>query len=374
MPVDDLSYLTRRGEDGKRLPSKRSGRGRRYRVRYHDAHGEAREKLFSRKADAERFDLDVRSGRVEEGRVDQSERRVGFREFGERWRLSREASWAVETRKRVESNLRCHLYPEFGGRPIRAITLTSVLEWLSRKLADGTPKLTLKLYFELLDTVLAAAVTDKVIPDNPCDGVKLSQILRGLSPVPKWVPTESEVLALLRVVPARYRAVVWLGAGQGCRLGEALGLEDGERCVDSSEGELHVVQQLRYSPREFGGFYFSEPKAGSSGTVDLDAIVRDVLAEHVGRYPPAEIELVDITSGDPVRRPVRLLFTTTHGNRSRIERGHGSGSDGGCGWLAEGARWVPRAAPFLRHHAHHQPPRSPRRFSASFGTRRCGSR
>jgi integrase len=220
----------------------------------------------------------------------------------------------VETRKRVESNLRCHLYPVFGNRPIRTITLTSVLEWLSLRLAEGTPKSSLKLYFELLDAVMAAAVTDKVISENPCDGVKLAQILRGLSRTPKWVPTETEVLALLDAVPARYRALIWLGAGQGCRLGEALGMEFGPRCLDVDRAELHVIQQLRYSPKEYGGFYLSEPKAGSAGTIDLDPVVGEILTEHVRQFPPVEVELVDITSGDPVRRTVPLLFTTTRGN------------------------------------------------------------
>jgi len=314
MPVDDLWYLKAYGPDGKRLPSKRYGRGRRYRVRYQDASGEPREKLFERKRDAEEWDVKARTGQVEESRVDQAERNVTFREYGERWRLSREAGWALETRKRVESNLRVHLYPVFGARPIRTITLTSVLEWLSRRPADGTPKSTLKLYHELLDAVLAAAVTDKVIPENPCDGVKLAQILRGLSHAPKWVPTEDEVLSLLDVVPARYCAAIWLGAGQGCRLGEALGMEDSGRCLDPERSELHVVQQLRYSPQEHGGFYLSEPKAGSFGTVDLDPVVRDVLAEHVRRFPPVLVDLVDITSGSPVRRSVPLLITTTRGN------------------------------------------------------------
>lgn len=49
MPIDDLWYLTKRGADKKRLPSKRHGRGKRWRVRYTDAAGEAREKLFDRK-------------------------------------------------------------------------------------------------------------------------------------------------------------------------------------------------------------------------------------------------------------------------------------------------------------------------------------
>lgn len=314
MPIDDLWYLKRRTPDGQRQPSKRHGRGKRWRVRYHDANGKQRERMFDLKRDAEVWEQSLHAGTAGETKVDQAERRITFREYGERWRLSREVGWAVETRRRVESNLRCHHYPVFGNLPIRAITPTSVLEWLTLRLANGTPKSSLKLYFELLDTVLAAAVTDKVIPENPCDGIKLAQVLRGLSRAPKWIPTESEVLALLDVVPARYRAAIWLGGGQGCRLGEALGMEHDARCIDLDRDELHVVQQLRYSPPEYGGFYLSEPKAGSAGTIDLDQVVADAIADHVRQFPPVEVELVDITSGEPVRRLARLLFTTRYGN------------------------------------------------------------
>ncbi|MGX4657630.1 tyrosine-type recombinase/integrase [Micromonospora sp. SCSIO 07396] len=314
MAVDDLWYLTKRGPDGKRLPSKRHGRGKRWRCRYEDASGQARERLFERKVDADDFDARARAGVAEEAKVQQSERHLTFKEYGERWRLSREVGWALETRKRVESNLRCHLYPVFGDRPLRAIRLTTVLEWLTRRLGEGTPKSSLKLYVELLDAVLSAAVTDKLIPDNPCDGVKLAQVLRGLTHAPKWVPTEDEVLALLDVVPARYRAAVWLGAGQGCRFGEALGMEHSARCVDQDRGKLHIIQQLRYAPQEYGGFYISEPKAGSAGTIDLDPVVGQILTEHVQQFPPVPVDLVDITTGDPVRRMVPLLFTTSRGN------------------------------------------------------------
>ncbi|MGC4765008.1 site-specific integrase [Micromonospora sp. DT46] len=314
MPIDDLWYLTKRGPDKKRLPSKRHGRGKRWRVRYADAAGESREKLFERKTDAEAFDLKARAGIAEEAKIDQAERQVTFREYGERWRLSREIGWALETRDRVKSNLSRHLYPVFGDRPLRLIRLTGVLEWLTRRLDEGTPKSSLKLYFELLDAVLNAAVTDKIIADNPCDGVRLSQVLRGMSRVPKWVPTEGDVLALLDAVPARYRAAVWLGAGQGCRFGEMLGMEAGTRCVDRGRGELHVIQQLRYAPQEYGGVYLCEPKSRSSGTIDLDPFVGQVLADHVRDFPPEPVEMVDITSGEPVRRTVPLLFTTTRGN------------------------------------------------------------
>ena len=314
MVVDDLWYLSKPGSDGKRVKSTKHGRGKRWRVRFDDASGQPRARVFERKADAEAFDVQVRSGSAPEARVERAQRNVLLREYAARWRLSREAGWAVETRRRVESNLRLHLVPAFGDSVVRSITLTEVLEWLARQLADGKPKSSIKLYFELLDAVLGAAVRDKIMPDNPCAGVRLSKILSGLSRRPKWVPTEDQVLRLLDVMPARHQAAAWLGAGQGLRLGEALGMENGTRCVDARDGELHVVQQLRYSPQTHDGFYLSSPKAGSSGTVDLDDLVAEHLAAHVKQSPPVTVELLDLTSGEPVRRLVPLLFTTRHGN------------------------------------------------------------
>ncbi|MFI1196822.1 hypothetical protein ACH4T9_26685 [Micromonospora sp. NPDC020750] len=58
-----------------------------------------------------------------------------------------------------------------------------------------------------------------------------------------------------------------------------------------------------------------EPKSRSSGTIDLDPFVGQVLADHVRDFPPEPVEMVDITSGEPVRRTVPLLFTTTRGQR-----------------------------------------------------------
>ncbi|GAA4243849.1 hypothetical protein [Dactylosporangium darangshiense] len=58
------------------------------------------------------------------------------------------------------------------------------------------------------------------------------------------------------------------------------------------------MQQLRYSPKEYGGFYLAKPKAGSSGTVDLDGLVAEQIAAHVAEFPAREVELVDITTGN----------------------------------------------------------------------------
>jgi integrase len=310
MPVDDLWFLRQRGPDKKRLPSKRHGRGKRWRVRYEDAAGESRERLFERKADAEAFDLSARTGTAPEARVDRTDRGLSFPAYVQRWREARAITWAPNTRKRIEQDSRLHLVPVFDGS-IRAINRTQVLRWLSNRLEseDGAQS-SLRVYFALLDEILAAAVKDKVIPDNPCDGINLGQIFKGLTLAPEWVPDEDEVSRLFEVVPRRYHAALWLGAGQGLRIGEALGFENGPRCFEPETGELHVVQQLRYSPKDYGGFCLTGPKSGSSGTIDLDPTVAEALDRHVREYPPVEVEVLDITSGRPVRRRVPLLTTT----------------------------------------------------------------
>jgi integrase len=314
MPIDDLWYLKKRDPKTKKpIPSKRHGRGKRWRVRYTDAAGEKHEMLFELKRDAEVFDARCRAGVDQAVQVDQGERRVSFADYAERWRLSREAGWTTETRRRIPQNIRKHLVPAFGSQSMRSITLTDVMTWLTKLLDDGTPKSSVSLYFGLFKTIMNAAVIDKAVPDNPCNGVKLSQVLRGLSRVPKWVPTEDQVLTLIDVVPRRYRAALWLGAGEGMRLSEVLGMENGTRCADFLRRELHVVQQLRHSPEHFGGFYLAPPKSGSSGTVDLDPIVAEQLAEHIRTIPPVEFELPDITSGDRITRTVPILFTSQRG-------------------------------------------------------------
>jgi integrase len=314
MSVDDLWYLkTRDPATKKPLPSKRHGRGKRWRVRYTDAAGDKHEQLFELKRDADDFDARCRAGVAPEVKTDQGERRVTFAEYADRWRQAREIGWTTETRRRIPGNISNHLAPVFGTGPYRSITLTDVLAWLTARIEAGTPKSSLSLYFSLFRTINNAAVIDKVIPDNPCDGVNLAQVLRGLTRVPKWVPTEDQVLALAEAVPPRYRAAIWLGAGQALRLGEVLGMENSTRCTDFLRRELHVVQQLCLSQPHYGGFYLKEPKSGSSGTLDLDPLVAQHLAEHIRQFPPVEVTLPDITSGELIRRPVAILFTTQRG-------------------------------------------------------------
>lgn len=351
MPVDDLWYLKKRGPNDKRIPSRLYGRGKRWRVRYTDAVGEPHTKFFDRKVDAEAFESNARAGVVIETAIDQSEARTTFFDYGERWRESRRITQLPDHRRHTESRLRHHIYPYFGKRLMRAITVTDVLEWIAKLLQKKVAQSSVKTYFDVFNALMNAAVADKVIPDNPCKAIKLSAILRGFSRAPKWVPTPEQVVRLREVVPDRYLAAIDLGAKAGYRIGEVLGFEDGTRSADHNRSELHVVQQLKFHNAEYGGFYLAPPKAGSVGTVDLDDELAAVLAEHVKKYPPVVIELVDITGGtpDPGKAPKRrmapFLFTDDQGRPIHDQRW----SDMFKSWCAA-AGW-PKEATFhsLRH-------------------------
>jgi len=302
MPIDDLWYLKKRGSNNERLKSKRYGRGKRWRCRYLDGAGATREKLFERKTDAEEFERAAIKGLAVETHLNQSDHGITYREYAERWRLSRSVSQALDYQRHLDSRLRHHHYPYFGDDPIRSLTVTVVLEWIAKLIAAEAAQLSIRTYFDVLNNVLNAALVDKAIPSNPCRGIKMGAILRGLSLAPKWVPATSQVLALLDVVPSEYRLAILLGAGEGNRLGEVLAMEEGDRCIDEQAAVLHVVQQLRFH-QNFGGFYLAPPKSGSVGDVDLDDTVAAAYTEHLRLHPPVAVDLVDITRGTPDPSP-----------------------------------------------------------------------
>jgi integrase len=143
------------------------------------------------------------------------------------------------------------------------------------------------------------------------------------------VPDERQVARLFEVVPERYHGALWLGAGAGLPFGEALGVENGSRCLDPAHDELHVVQQLRYSPKEYGGFCLTEPKAGSSGTVDLDPVVGERLPQHVADFPPVAVEISTARAGSRSAAGCRCCSPPCTAIRSPIAPGRPSGSSSG---------------------------------------------
>ena len=87
-----------------------------WRARYRDAAGKEHARHFARKVDAQDWLDEVTASVVTGQCCDPKAGRVTLREYAEGWRLN--AVHRPSTRDRVESLLRCHVYPVLGDRPI----------------------------------------------------------------------------------------------------------------------------------------------------------------------------------------------------------------------------------------------------------------
>lgn len=147
--------------------------------------------------------------------VDPKAGQVTFADYADRWRqmqVCRPSSVA-----HVETMLRRHAYPTLGGRSLTAILPNDIQSWVkSLNLAPAT----VGVVHGLVSTVMKAAIRDRGITSNPCDGTKLPKVAR-----PQIVPlTTEQVTAVRDALPAELAALVTLAAGTGMRQGECFGL------------------------------------------------------------------------------------------------------------------------------------------------------
>ena len=247
----------------------------RWRARYRAPDGRARSRTFDKKVEAERFLIGIEHSKLSGGYVDPGAGKVTFRTFAEQWR-------AVQLHRpgtaiAVEHQLRLHVYPHIGHRPIGAIR-PSELEALVHHLAAKLAPSTVHVIFGRVVSVFRAAVRDRVVTASPCVGIRLppekpASLLTVL--------TTADIHAMASAVHERYAALIMFGAATGLRPGELFGLtKDRVRFLSRS---VVVDQQL---VRLAHGIGIGPLKTRSSyRTVPLPQVAADHLAAHLMRWP-----------------------------------------------------------------------------------------
>lgn len=311
MAVDDLWYLKQRGPDGEKLPSKRHGRGKRWRVRYVDDAGQARETLFERKVDADRHDAAMRADVSRGVYIDPTAGKATVQSYAEEWRRGR--LHRDSTAELVERALRLHVYPILGGKQMSQVRASHIQGWVKNRATVLEPS-TLRVVYSYLVSMFRAAAIDRAIGYSPCQGIQLPDIERS----DLWVPTAEQVHALAAAFAGpggrrgAFQAQPIVAAGTGLRQGELWGLE--LEHVDFLRRKVRVVQQLKV----VGGRrpFLAPPKTPSSRrTVDLGQVVVEEWAQHLEAFPVGEVEIDDETNPRrPVRRTARLVFVNTAGD------------------------------------------------------------
>ncbi|WP_197504592.1 site-specific integrase [Mycobacterium sp. 852002-51163_SCH5372311] len=292
--VEDRWTKTVHDEHGnaQTVPSSSHGKGKRWRARYVDDLGREHAQSFARKIDAQHWLDEVTAAVVTGQYVDPKAGQVTFRNYAERWRQMQVQR--PSSRAHVETMLRRHAYPTLGDRCLSSIMPSDIQAWVKGlELAPAT----VGVVHGLVSTVMKAAMRDKRIASNPCDGTKLPKVQRK-----QIVPLTTEQVAAVRdELPPQLQALVTLAAGTGMRQGECFGLTvDRVRFLERTvtvDRQLVTVQGQAPT--------LAPPKTrASSRTIPLPQVVVDALAAHLAEFPAAPDGLMFTLSGKPITRSV----------------------------------------------------------------------
>jgi hypothetical protein len=175
-----------------------------------------RTKTFRRKADANRFLLDVQHRLLTGAYADPTLGQTPFRVAAERYLGL--GVWRPRTRQSATEKLR-YAIEHFGDRPIATIRKGDVQSFLSALARDLAPN-TIRIIRQHLAASFDAAIDDRLIAVNPCRGVRVPKAER--SPV---IPlTSDQARAMIDGAQPWFRAAIVIGTGLGLRQSEAAGL------------------------------------------------------------------------------------------------------------------------------------------------------
>lgn len=165
--------------------------------------------------------------------------------------------------------------------------------------------------YRLLKTILNTAVSDEVLPRNPC-------LLRGAGSerTPERVPPSLlEAHALAEAIQPRWRMLVLLATWSGLRWGELVALR--RSSVDLEHGRVTVADQLVETAH---GVQLGPPKTDAGRrTVHLPPHLLPELAEHLDRWVGADADAWLFCG--PLGAPLVRRNFTTHWTRARAEVG-----------------------------------------------------
>jgi integrase len=208
--------------------------------------------------------------------------------YAETWLAGRELK--PRTRAHYVELLDDLILPRLGDLRMSRLSPTKVREWYG-KLDPSTPTMRAHAY-GLLRTIMGTAVSDDLVPANPCR-------IRGAGSTKTRHQTKVASLPELEVIvdmmPARYRLMVLLAAWCGLRFGELAELRRGD--VDLPAELLRVQRGVT---RADGEVYIGDPKShAGTRAVSIPPHLMPMVTAHLEAHVGAD--------------PGALLFPARHG-------------------------------------------------------------
>ena len=255
-------------------PSAKAGKGSRWRARHVDETGAEREKLFTRKVDAQAWLDEVTAATLTGTYVDPKRGSVTFTKFYREW--SKRQVWVKGTMAAMDLAAKS---VTFGDVALVDLRPSHVEAWVKAMQDKGLQPSTTKTRFNNVRSVLRAAERDRLLARDPAQNVKLPRVIKGESTM--RIPTPAEVGLLLDACTDHHeilRGFIAVCAFAGLRLGEACGLKVSD--IDFLRGEIHIQRQSQKGE-------IRPPKYGSVRKVYIPTGLVEELSEHVRVHSPS---------------------------------------------------------------------------------------
>jgi integrase len=267
--VDDLWTKTVRDTDGstRTVPSARDGRGMRWRARYVDDQGREHTKAFIRKVDAQGWlDNEITPSLANGTYVAPQAGKLTVAAVYSSWSAS-QGHISVKTAATRRSAWASRVKPQWGDVAVVDVKTSAIRAWVAKMVVDEVGVPTIENAFGLLRQVLGAALEDRRVPRNPCEGVRLPKRKHA----DRGYLSHGQVAALAAAVERQAEVVRFL-AYTGLRWGEmaALRVQD----FDMLRRRVNVSRSVT----ESGGLVWSTPKTWERRSVPFPAALTGELA------------------------------------------------------------------------------------------------
>lgn len=252
---------------------RRSGR---YRVKYRDPLGRQRSRTFTRKADADRFAVEMEADLARGQWLDPAGAQMSVDEWAETF-LSLCRRLEHTSKATYERDLRRYVLPRFGGYRIGYLPAEDIENWLNDELDAGIAPSSVHRHYRTLRRMLQVAIEKQKITANPCDRVTPPRVPKKEMVFLDW----DQVVELASAHHQRYQALILFAVETGMRWSELVGLRRGR--LDLRAGKVRVTEQLI---RAGAGEWIRKGPKTEAGirSISLSPALVETMHDHVRAY------------------------------------------------------------------------------------------
>jgi len=252
-----------------------------WQARWRDPAGKPKARNFETKRQAEAHLDKVRTQIRERTYIDATRGNMKVRDWRELVIVTVEG--ADTTLSRDDSLWRNHVEEKWGGWSLVDISYLEVKGWVASLGKTHAPGTIIKI-FQIFDRLMTAALRDKRIPFNPCDGVALPKA-KAKHPEDRRPPTYEQLDLIRAELPDYHHALTIVAQETGLRWGELVGLR---RChVDLKRARLQVREVLVEVDGKLRRQGYPKTDAGLR-TVPLTPLAIEAVTAHLEKHPASK--------------------------------------------------------------------------------------